>query len=145
MRRINSAGINLIKRFEGCKLTAYRDPVGIPTIGYGSTGNHVRMGMTISPQNAEDLLLKDLVRFERGVEDRTHGIEITDNEFSAMVSLAFNIGLANFAQSSVLRRTLAGNFQGAADAFLMWDRAGGKVLSGLTRRREAERALFLKE
>lgn len=144
MRHINQEGLELIKVFEGCELKAYRDAVGVLTIGYGSTGGHVKAGMTITRVEAEQLLREDLQRFEVGVDQRLGDIEVTDNQFSAMVSLAFNIGLANFSGSSVLRRILAGNVQGAADAFLMWNKAGGKELKGLTRRRAAERELFLK-
>lgn len=144
MRHINQEGLELIKVFEGCELKAYRDAVGVLTIGYGSTGGHVKAGMTITRVEAEQLLREDLQRFEVGVDQRLGDIEVTDNQFSAMVSLAFNIGLANFGGSSVLRRILAGNVQGAADAFLMWNKAGGKELKGLTRRRAAERELFLK-
>ena len=144
MRHINQEGLELIKVFEGCELKAYRDAVGVLTIGYGSTGGHVKVGMTITRVEAEQLLREDLQRFEVGVDQRLGDTEVTDNQFSAMVSLAFNIGLANFSGSSVLRRILAGNVQGAADAFLMWNKAGGKELKGLTRRRAAERELFLK-
>lgn len=144
MRHINHEGLELIKVFEGCELKAYRDAVGVLTIGYGSTGGHVKAGMTITRVEAEQLLREDLQRFEVGVDQRLGDTEVTDNQFSAMVSLAFNIGLANFGGSSVLRRILADNVQGAADAFLMWNKAGGKELKGLTRRRAAERELFLK-
>lgn len=141
MRKINDAGLALIKSFEGLRLEAYRCPAGVLTIGYGSTGPHVKQSMVITPGEAERLLLEDLEWFE-------HGVEIiagpaTDNQFSAMVSLAFNIGLGRFATSTVLKRHKLGNRVGAANAFLLWVRGGGRVLPGLVRRREAERKLYL--
>lgn len=144
-RRINDAGLALIKSFEGCHLTAYRCPAQILTIGYGSTGSHVKEGMTITQAQAEELLRKDLARFETGVEALLGGTPTSDDEYSALVALSFNIGLNALAGSTVLRRHKAGNKVGAANAFLMWNRAGGQVLRGLTRRREAERLLYLGE
>lgn len=144
-RRINEAGLALIKRFEGCKLTAYRCPANILTIGYGSTGSHVRDGMTITQAEADALLRKDLARFETGVEALVGSAATSDDQFAALVSLAFNIGLGNLQSSTVLRRHKAGNAVGAANAFLMWNRAKGNILPGLTRRREAERKLYLGE
>ena len=144
-RRINKAGIDLIKAFEGLRLEAYLCPAGIPTIGYGSTGDHVRMGMVITEERAGALLREDLERFERAVAKKCP--VATDNQFAAMVSLAFNIGTAGFDKSSVARFHNAGEPSKAADAFLMWNKAtvGGRkvILKGLTRRREAERALYL--
>lgn len=143
MRQINDAGLALVKRFEGLRLEAYRCPAGVLTIGYGSTGPHVKEGMIITPGEAERLLRADLSRFETGVDAMTGGFATSDNQFSAMVSLSFNIGLGNFATSSVLKRHKAGAFDRAADAFLMWNKAKGNVLPGLVRRREAERELYL--
>ena len=99
--------------------------------------------MTITPGEAERLLQKDIARFETGVTAMVSGVPTSENEFSAMVSLAFNIGLGAFATSTLLKRHKAGNKIGAANAFLMWNRAGKRVLPGLIRRREAERALYL--
>jgi lysozyme len=142
-RRINAAGLALVKRFEGCKLTAYRCPAGVLTIGFGSTGPHVKQGMTITEAEAEALLVKDLERFEEGVE--VIAGPSNDDQFSAMVSLAFNIGLGAFATSTLVKRHKMGNHTGAANAFLSWKMAGGRVLAGLLRRREAERRLYLGE
>ena len=143
-RRINKAGIDLIKAFEGLRLEAYLCPAGIPTIGYGSTEG-VKMGDRITEERAEALLREDLDRFERAVSAKCP--LSSDNEFGAMVSLAFNIGIAGFNKSSVARFHNAGEPSKAADAFLMWNKAtvGGRkvVLKGLTRRRQAERALYL--
>ncbi len=140
-REIGAAGLALIKQFEGRELTAYKCPADVWTIGYGSTGPHVKPGMTITESEAEQLLRDDLDRFEASVARCVPNA--TQNEFDAMVSLAFNIGTAGFERSSVLKRLLAGDKAGAADAFLMWNKAGGRVLAGLTRRRQAERELFL--
>lgn len=146
----STAGINLIKQFEGCKLEAYLCPAKVPTIGYGSTFG-VRMGDRITQEEAERRLRKDLVKFECIVEDALT-VPASQNQFDAMVSLCYNIGPGNpklnmpgFLTSSVLRRFLAGDIAGAADAFLMWNKGGGRVLPGLVRRRKAERELFLSE
>jgi lysozyme len=143
MRKINAKGLAIVKRFEGLELTAYRCPAKVLTIGYGSTGSHVKEGMVITEAEAEALLRKDLARFETGV-DALCG-EATSDQFSAMVSLAFNIGLGAFAGSTVLKRHKLKNHVGAANAFLMWNKAKGQILKGLMRRREAERALYLGE
>lgn len=139
---INSKGLALIQAYEGCRLTAYRCPAGILTIGYGST-REVREGQTITQEQADDLLRDDLTFFENHMTKALEGIEYTSNQFSACVSLMYNIGVAAFLKSSVLRRMKDGDFAGAADAFLMWNKAGGRELAGLTRRRKAERKLFL--
>jgi len=142
-RRINEAGLELVKSFEGLRLDAYRDPVGILTIGWGSTGPHVKEGMAITPEEAEALLKTDLARFERGVDIMTQGVPTNDNQFSAFVSLAFNIGLGAFATSTALKRHKMKNHIGAANAILMWNKSKGNILPGLVRRREAERKLYL--
>jgi lysozyme len=140
-RQINAKGLAIVKSFEGLSLTAYRCPAQVLTIGYGSTGSHVKEGMVITEAEAEELLRKDLSRFETGVSLMCGAA--TDDQFSAMVSLAFNIGLGAFAGSTVLKRHKLKNHVGAGNAFLMWNKAKGSVLKGLTRRREAERALYL--
>lgn len=139
-RRIGPKGLALIKEFEGRRLTAYRDVVGVLTIGYGSTGPHVKPGMTITEAEAEALLRKDLDRFERGVAEMAG--EMTPGQFSALVSLAYNVGLGNFASSTLLKLHRAGDYAGAAGQFGRWNKAGGRVLAGLTKRRAAERALY---
>jgi lysozyme len=135
----------LIKRFEGLRLDSYRCSAGVATVGFGHTGPDVRMGMTITPGEAERLLAKDLARFETGVTAMLTGVPTTEDEFAAFVALSFNIGLHAFARSTVLRRHKQGNKVGAANAFLMWNKAGGRILPGLVRRREAERELYLGE
>ena len=142
MRQINAAGLALLKSFEGLRLKAYRCPAGVWTIGYGTTAN-VREGQVITEQQAEGFLKADLAKFEAGVERLLAGATVNENMFSACVSLAYNIGLNAFAGSTVLKRIKLGNKIGAANAFEMWVRGGGKILPGLVRRREAERKLFL--
>lgn len=139
-RSIGAAGLALVKEFEGCELVAYRCPAGVWTIGYGSTGKHVRPGLIITPQRAEELLREDLLRFENAVADHAPGAN--DNQFDAMVCFAFNVGTEAFSTSTLLRLHKAGNFAGAAAQFARWNRASGKVLAGLTRRRAAEARLY---
>ncbi|WP_213353744.1 lysozyme [Citrobacter freundii] len=139
-------GIALIKKFEGCKLTAYQDSVGVWTIGYGWTqpvdGKPIRAGMTIKQETAERLLKTGLVSYESDVS-RLVKAGLTQGQFDALVSFTYNLGARSLSTSTLLRRLNAGDYAGAADEFLRWNKAGGKVLNGLTRRREAERALFL--
>ncbi|EOZ1431020.1 lysozyme [Enterobacter hormaechei] len=139
-------GIALIKQFEGCKLTAYQDSVGVWTIGYGWTqpvdGKPIRAGMTIKQETAERLLKTGLVSYESDVY-RLVKVSLTQGQFDALVSFTYNLGARSLSTSTLLRKLNAGDYAGAADEFLRWNKAGGKVLNGLTRRREAERALFL--
>ncbi len=145
------AGVALLKIFEGCRLQAYDDGAGVWTIGYGHTKG-VKPGDSITVAEAERLLREDdLPVYEKAVDAALSGPigtspTPTQNQFDAMVSLCFNIGPAKFAKSSVARRFRQGNTQGAADAFLMWNKAGKplRVLPGLDRRRRMERDLFLK-
>ncbi|MBD2059836.1 lysozyme [Oculatella sp. FACHB-28] len=132
----------MIKHFEGFRPQAYICPAGVPTIGYGSTLG-VRMGDRITQQGGEDLLQRDLVRFERAVSDMVK-VPLTSNQFSALVCFAFNVGIGAFQRSTLLKLLNQRNYQSAADQLLLWNKGGGRVLQGLVRRREAERALFLK-
>ena len=142
-RRINAAGLALIKRYEGCRLTAYRLPGEAHyTIGYGDYGPHVRRGQRITQAEANRRLRGRLEEFEAGV-DRLVTTHINDNRFAALVSLAYNIGLGNFASSTVLRETNRRHFKRAAAAFAMWVRGmGGRRLLGLVRRRASEARLY---
>ncbi|RPF72616.1 lysozyme [Aurantiacibacter spongiae] len=143
-RQINAAGERLIKSFEGLELAAYPDPAtgGEPwTIGYGHTGPEVHPGMVIDQEQADAFFDADTDRFEAAVDRLTNG-KATDNQFAAMVSLAYNVGEANFSKSTLLKRHNAGLFGAAADQFKRWNRANGMVMRGLTRRREAEAALY---
>lgn len=139
-------GIALIKQFEGCKLTAYQDSVGVWTIGYGWThpvdGKPIRAGMTIKQETAERLLKTGLVSYESDVS-RLVKVGLSQGQFDALVSFTYNLGARSLSTSTLLLKLNAGDYDGAADEFLRWNKAGGKVLNGLTRRREAERALFL--
>lgn len=139
-RHIGPKGLALIKRSEGLRLKAYKCPADVPTIGYGSTGPHVRMGMTITEAEAEALLRKDLERFEQGVV--AMGGQMTPGQFSALVSFAFNLGLNALRKSTLLKKHLAGDYEGAAQEFAKWNRAGGRVLPGLVTRRADEAALY---
>ncbi|EKW0743268.1 lysozyme [Citrobacter freundii] len=142
-------GIKNIKDFEGCSLTAYPDPGtgGAPwTIGYGWThpvdGKPIKPGMTIKQETADRLLKTGLVSYENDVLKMAK-VKLTQGQFDALVSFAYNVGSRALSTSTLLRKLNDGDVMGAADEFLRWNKAGGKVLNGLTRRREAERALFL--
>lgn len=141
-RQINQAGLDLIKQFEGCELGAYKCPAGVWTIGYGSTGKHVFPGLAISKDYAEKLLRDDLARFEEFVEAKCS--PSTENQFAALVSFAFNLGNENLRTSTLRRLHKAGDYSGAALQFKRWNRAGKRVLAGLTKRRAAEAALYAK-
>ncbi len=144
--KVNAAGLDLIKSFEGLRLKAYKCSAGVDTIGYGHTSAAgapvVKAGMKITAAEAEKILARDLGKYEQAV-DKVVTVKPTPNQFSAMVSLCYNIGPGNFAGSSVVRRLNAGDVKGAAEAFLLWNKVHGRALAGLTRRREAERKLFL--
>lgn len=145
--QINAEGLAMIKHFEGLRTTAYQDSVGVWTIGYGHTSMagppQVYPGMTITEAEAEAILQQDLDIFERGV---SQALTVTthENQFSAMVSFAFNVGLSAYRNSTLLRKHNARDFVGAANEFPRWVYADGQVLPGLVRRREAERALYIK-
>lgn len=138
---INQAGIDLIKSFEGLRLTAYQDQVGVWTIGYGHTGADVTPGLMISEDDAERLLEADLQRFQTGVSSLVCK-PLTPSQFAALVSFAYNLGISSLAKSTLLRCLNKGNYQDAAAKFLKWDRAEGVVVAGLLRRRQAEKTLF---
>lgn len=143
-RPIPQAAVNLVKQFEGCRLDAYPD-VGTGaapwTIGYGHTGL-VNAGDSISSADAERLLGIDLAKAGASVESLL-SVAVNDNEFSALVSFCFNLGSGNLRSSTLLRKLNGRDISGAADEFVKWDRAAGRVLAGLLARREAERTLFL--
>lgn len=141
---LGSAGVALIKHFEGCRLTAYQDSVGIWTIGYGHTGPEVVEGLTCTQLQADTWLLNDTHAASNAVM-RDVDVALTQNQFDALVSFTFNLGAAALAGSSLLRYLNGGSPSAAANEFLKWDHAGGVVIPGLTLRREAERALFLTE
>ena len=134
-------GIALIEEFEGFRSKAYRDPVGIWTIGYGFIKG-VRQGDEISRDVANTRLRIELREYEEAVMKATGG-DVTQAEFDALVSFAFNVGTAGMARSSVIKAHVRGDKQAAARAFSLWNKAGGKVFAGLTRRRSAEAARYL--
>lgn len=139
-----SHALALIKRWEGCRLDAYPDPGsgGDPwTIGWGSTGPGIRKGVTWTQQQADDRLMEDVSKFMNGVKKKVK-VPASANELGAMTSLAYNIGLMAFAGSTLLRKYNAGDKAGASAQFQNWNKAGGKVLKGLTRRRADERSVF---
>ena len=147
--KTNKAGIDLIKRWEGCRLKAYPDPAtgGEPwTIGYGLTSAAgivpVKRGLVITQAQADEYLVKSLVKYEAAVSKALTKTP-TPNQFAAMVSLCFNVGPGAFARSSVVRKFNAGDTRSAADAFRLWNKAAGKIMAGLKNRREDERKLFL--
>ena len=139
-RQIGAKGLALIKEFEGLELKAYLCPAKVWTIGYGSTGPHVKPGQVITEAQADALLQRDLYRFEDAVAKAAPGA--TQNQFDAMVCLAFNIGIGALLKSSVLRLHRAGEYRAAAEAFGMWVKAGGRTLPGLQRRRAREADLY---
>lgn len=141
--RTGQDGIDLIKHFEGLRLEAYQDSVGVWTIGYGSTKD-IKEGMRITPFMAEQFLRDDLEEAEKAVS-RLVDVSLTQNEFDALVSFAFNLGAGNLQHSTLLRKLNNSDKVGASDEFLRWVNAGGKKLEGLVRRRKAERALFKDE
>ena len=145
--KTNKAGIEIIKHFEGYSSTVYADPIGIPTIGYGSIWdiNGKRLTMDhppISEEVGEQLLKRELEHVERAIRHLIR-VPLTENQFSAISSLAYNIGTSRLSSSTLRAKINREDYQGAADEFPKWRRAGGVILKGLVRRRAAERELFL--
>ncbi|HFK7184570.1 TPA: lysozyme [Serratia odorifera] len=144
--QISKSGIELIKRFEGLRLKAYQDSVGVWTIGYGWTqpvdGKKVGPSMQIDQATADRLLKCGVVQYEQGVNQLVK-VKITQGQFDALVSFAYNLGLRSLSTSTLLKKLNAGDKAGAADEFGRWVNAGGVELKGLVRRRAAERESFL--
>lgn len=147
--KLSDEGLRLIKSFEGYhtrlkdgSCAAYLCPAGVPTIGYGCTEG-IKLGMVWTAEQAEEALRREIAKFENAVT-KSVTVDINQNEFDALVSLAYNIGVAGFQRSSILRRLNKGDRKGAAQAFHMWNQGGGRVLPGLVSRRAREAALFLK-
>lgn len=142
--KLSQRGIDLIKQFEGYSSKAYPDPAtgGAPwTIGYGTTRG-VKPGMVITAEQAEKMLRDDVAKFESGVSSLITA-PTTQGQFDAMVSLAYNIGLGNLGKSTLLKKHNARCYTCAADQFRVWNRANGKVMNGLTKRRAAEREVYM--
>lgn len=151
-RSVSQRGIDLMHQFESCKLEAYKDPGskdGLPiTIGWGSTSNFdgtpIRLGMRWTQEQCDARYATDLAKFAAQVDKAIGAAPTTQHQFDAMVSLAYNIGAGRggLATSTVLRKHKAGDYIGAANAFVMWNKNDGKVMRGLTRRRLAEADLY---
>ena len=146
--KISSKGLKLIKHFEGLFLETYLDPVGIETIGYGHTGEHATPGNKITEEQAEEILQEDLIGHQAAVEKYV-SVSLDQHQFDALVSFAFNVGNGAFQKSTLRRKLNNSDYEGAADELLRWNKGtinGRKVvLPGLTRRRRAERHLFLED
>lgn len=140
--KMNDAGLKLLKSFEGCSLVAYKDIVGKWTIGFGHCDAKLSENDSITQEQADELLQKDLGHFEEEVRQILE-VDVSENQFAALVCFAYNVGLGSLYHSHLLSKLNSGDISGAADEFLRWDRAGGVVVPGLLRRREAERNLFL--
>lgn len=139
----SKAGIDLIKKWEGCRTNSYKCPAGVWTIGYGHTAT-AKPNMLISHQQAEELLREDLSKFEAAVIESVK-VPLTQNQFDALVSFAYNVGATAFKRSTLLVRANAKQPYAAAKQFRRWVTANGKELPGLVKRREEEEALFVKE
>ena len=147
LKTVSTAGINLICSFEGLRLNAYDDGVGVWTIGYGTTiypnGIKVKRGDTCTTEQAKAYMAHDLKKFESAVNTAVV-VPINQNQFDALVSLAYNIGIKAFKNSTLLKKLNVGDIRGAAAQFDVWNKAGGKVMQGLVNRRAVERKLFEK-
>ena len=140
-RIISAEGIALIKKFEGCELTSYQDSVGVWTIGYGHTKG-VAKGMTITRDEADRMLEDEIVEYE-GYITRMVKAELEHNQFDALVAWVYNLGPTNLENSTLLKELNSGSFRNVPNEIRRWNKAGGRVLDGLIRRREAEALLFM--
>ena len=144
---VSPFGVDLICGFEGKRLTAYDDGVGVWTIGFGTTvypnGIKVMKGDTCTEAQAKTYMAHDLKKFEAAV-NKAVTVQLNQNQFDALVSLAYNIGTGAFSGSTLVKKLNASDIQGAADQFDVWVNAGGKRMQGLVNRRTVEKALFLK-
>ena len=146
---INNAGLALIREFEGFVPKWYRDPVGVWTIGYGHTDaagspkHATSPNLHLTEAEGAEILHRDLGRYEADVA-RLVKVPLNENQHAALVSFTYNLGAGNLGSSTLLRKLNAGDYVGAAAEFPRWNKAGGKVLAGLTRRRKAEQTLFNK-
>jgi lysozyme len=137
---IGNKGLELIKHFEGCELQAYKCPAGVWTIGYGHIKG-VSEGMTITQEEAENMLRDEMAEYE-GYVNNLVTVELNQNQFDAMVSWVYNLGVGNLKASTLLKVLNAGDYDGVPAQMMRWNKAGGKVLEGLTKRRQAEADLF---
>lgn len=137
---ISQEGLSLIKKFEGCELKAYRCAANVLTIGYGSTKG-VTEDMEITQEEAETLLQEEMHEYEGYINDMVK-VPLEQHQFDAMVSWVFNLGSGNLSSSTLLRVLNEGKYEDVPEQILRWNKAGGKVLDGLVRRRTAESLLF---
>lgn len=144
MKPIPKVAVDLIKKYEGRSLKAYKCPANVWTCGYGSTGPDIKEGVVWTIWQAEDRLKADLGRFAEGV-DRLVTVPITDNQRAALISFSYNVGIQALKESTLLRLLNEGKTEEAAGQFERWNKAAGRVLTGLTARRSAERDLFNKK
>jgi lysozyme len=142
MMEYSLEGLHLTESFEGCKLQAYLDSVGVPTIGYGHTAG-VHLGMTCTQSQAEEWLKQD-IRVAAAAVNHLVTSPLSQEEFDALTDFVFNVGQGNFAKSTLLKLLNAGDHINAAHEFEKWAFAGGRQIAGLLRRRQAEEALFMK-
>jgi len=138
--KISKNGLDLIKHFEGCELEAYKCPAGVWTIGYGHIKTAVE-GMTITQHQADEMLIEEMNEYE-GYINNSVRVDLTQNQFDAMVSWVYNLGSGNLNTSTLLKVLNSGDYAGVPEQMLRWNKAGGRVLEGLTRRRQAEADLF---
>lgn len=142
--RLSKTGFDLIKHFEGLRLKAYLCPAKVWTIGYGTTGvAEARPGVVITQARAEELLQEDVAKFERQIWALVKDVVVSQHQFDALVTFAYNIGIGAFKTSTLLKKLLQKDYTGASQEFLRWTKAKGKVLPGLVVRRRAEHLLFL--
>ena len=139
--RYSDAGLAMTKEFEGLRLNAYQDCVGVWTVGYGHTGADVHAARVVTEAEAEALLLADMEAAVACV-NRVVSVVVTQGQFDALADFCFNLGGRALCESTLLRRVNAGDFDGAAEQFGMWCHAGGKVQPGLVKRRRAEAEMF---
>lgn len=142
MNTVNQAGIALVEKFEGCRLTAYLCPANVWTIGYGHTGPDVFEGLVWTQAQADAALTADLGHAAHAVAGYI-AVAVNDNQFSALASFVFNLGAGSLHGSTLLKKLNAGDYAGAANEFLKWDFVDGQASPGLARRRFAERELFV--
>ena len=139
--KISNNGLDLVKHFEGLVLEAYKCPAGVWTIGYGHTKD-VQPGDSWSEDHADHMLEVEMEEYEKYINDLVT-VELNQNQFDAMVSWVYNLGVGNLQSSTLLKVLNAGDYAGVPEQIMRWNKAGGKVLEGLTRRRQAEADLFV--
>ncbi|QXF34290.1 lysozyme [Photorhabdus luminescens] len=139
--QISEKGLSKLKAYEGLSLTAYRCPAGVWTIGYGHTRG-VKPGDVVTDKQAEQFLLEDLAPVYLTIKSNVK-VSLTQGQFDALCSFIFNCGTGAFVRSTLLKKLNAGDYKGAANQFIEWNKAGGRVLPGLDARRASERTMFL--